>query len=89
MALGAQRHDILRVIGRQGFAVIAAGLTTGLPVAFIMGQLVGDFLVGVAPTDPITYLVVSVLLAMIALLATYVPVRRASHVDPVAALRHE
>ena len=89
MALGAQHHDILRVIGRQGFAVIAAGLTTGLLVAFIVGQLVGDFLVGVAPTDPITYLGVSVLLAMIALLATYVPVRRASRVDPVVALRHE
>ena len=89
MALGAQRHDILRVIGSQGFAVIAAGLATGLLVAFIVGQLVGDFLVGVAPTDPITYLGVSVLLAMIALLATYVPVRRASQVDPVVALRHE
>jgi len=89
MALGAQRHDILRVIGNQGFAVIAAGLTAGLLVAFIVGQLVGDFLVGVAPTDPITYLGVSVLLAMIALLATYVPVRRASQVDPVVALRHE
>jgi predicted permease len=89
MALGAQRHDILRLIGRQGFAVIAAGLTTGLLVAFVVGQLVGDFLVGVVPTDPITYLGVSVLLTMIALLATYVPVRRATHVDPVVALRHE
>jgi putative ABC transport system permease protein len=89
MALGAQRHDILRVIGREGFTVIAAGLTTGLLVAFIVGQLVSDFLVGVAPTDPITYMGVSVLLAMIAMLATYVPVRRASHVDPIVALRHE
>lgn len=89
MALGAQRHEIIRVIGRQGFLIIAAGLTTGLIVAFIVGQLVGDFLVGVAPTDPLTYLAVSVLLATIALMATYVPVRQASHVDPVVALRHE
>lgn len=89
MALGAQRQDILRLIGRQGFLVIAAGLATGLLVAFIVGHLVGDFLVGVAPTDPVTYLGVSVLLAMIALLATYVPVRRAFRVDPVVALRHE
>jgi putative ABC transport system permease protein len=89
MAFGAQPRDILRVIGRQGFLVIAAGLTTGLLVAFIVGQLVGDFLVGVAPTDPVTYLGVSVCLATIALLATYVPVRRASHLDPVVALRHE
>ena len=89
MALGAQRNDILRVIGRQGFAVIVGGLATGVLVALIVGRLVGDFLVGVAPTDPATYLGVSVLLAMIALIATYVPVRRASRLDPVLALRHE
>jgi len=89
MALGAQRQDILRVIGRQGLLVIAAGLAVGLVVAFTVGRLVGDFLVGIAPTDPITYVGVSALLAVIALLATYVPVRRASRVDPMVALRHE
>jgi putative ABC transport system permease protein len=89
MALGAQRHDILRVIGRQGFFVIVIGLTAGLLVALTVGRLVSDFLVGITPSDPITYGGVSALLAIVALLATYVPVRRASRVDPMVALRHE
>lgn len=89
MALGAQRHDILRVIGGQGFLVVVTGLAAGLMAAFTVGRLVGDFLVGIAPTDPTTYVGVSAILAAIALLATYVPVRRASRVDPVVALRHE
>jgi putative ABC transport system permease protein len=89
MALGARRNDILRVIGTQGLVIVSAGLTAGLLVAFLVGRLVGDFLVGVAPTDPITYTGVSALLASIALLATYIPVRRASHLDPMVALRHE
>jgi predicted permease len=89
MALGAQRHDILRAIGGQGLLVIAAGLAAGLVVTLTVGRLVGDFLVGIAPTDPITYVGVSAMLAAIALLATYVPVRRASRVDPIVALRHE
>ena len=89
MALGAQRRDILRLVGRQGFLVIVAGLTAGLLAALTIGQLVGDFLVGVPPTDPITFVFVSTLLAMIVMLATYIPVRRASRVDPMLALRHE
>lgn len=89
MALGAQRRDILRLVGRQGFLVIGAGLTAGLLAALSIGQLVGDFLVGIPPTDPITFVVVSTLLAMIVMLATFIPVRRASRVDPMLALRHE
>jgi putative ABC transport system permease protein len=89
MALGAQRRDILRLVGRQGFLVIVAGLTAGLLAALTIGQLVGDFLVGIPPTDPITFVVVPTLLAMIVMLATFVPVRRASRVDPMHALRHE
>jgi predicted permease len=89
MALGAQRHDILRVIGGQGFLVVVAGLAAGLVVALTVGRLVGDFLVGIPPSDPITYVGVSGMLAAIALVATYVPVRRASRVDPIVALRHE
>ena len=89
MALGAQRNDILRVIGSQGIVTVAAGLTAGLLTAFVVGRLVGDFLVGIAPTDPITYVSVSLLLATIALMATYIPVRRATHLDPMVALRHD
>jgi len=89
MALGAQRGDILRMIGSEGIVVIVAGLAGGLVTALTVGRLVGDFLVGIQPTDPITYVGVSAMLAAIALLAAYVPVRRASRVDPVVALRHE
>ena len=89
MALGAQRRDILRLVGRQGFLVIVAGLTAGLLAALTIGRLVGDFLVGIPPTDPITFVVVPALLAMIVMLATFLPVRRASRVDPMIALRHE
>jgi len=89
MALGARRNDIVRVMGRQGLVIVGAGLLAGLLAAFGVGQLVGDFLVGISPTDPITYGGVSVLLATIALLATYIPVRRASRLDPMVALRHE
>ena len=89
MALGAQRGDILRIIGRQGLMVIVAGLAVGLLVALAVGRLVGDFLIGITPADPVTYTAVSALLAIIALLATYVPVRRASRVDPMETLRHE
>jgi putative ABC transport system permease protein len=89
MALGAQRRDILSAIGRQGLAIVVSGLTVGLLAAWAVGRLVSDFLVGVEPTDPITYLGVSFLLAIVASLATYMPARRALHIDPIVALRYE
>jgi len=89
MALGAQRSDILRTLGGQGLVIVGAGLTTGLLASLAVGQMVGDFLVGVKPNDPITYFGVSALLAAVALLASYVPARRACRIDPLTALRHE
>jgi macrolide transport system ATP-binding/permease protein len=89
MALGAQRSDILRVMGGEGLIVTILGLTLGLLAAFAVGRLVGDFLVGITPTDPTTYVGVSGLLAAIVLLATYLPARRASRQNPIVALRHE
>ena len=89
MALGAQRRDILRMIGRQGVLIVASGVTVGWLAALAVGRLVSDFLVGVGPGDPLTYLGVSALLATIACLATYVPTRRAAKVDPMVALRYE
>jgi predicted permease len=89
MALGAEPGQVLRTIGRQGFILIAAGLAGGWLAAFAIGSLLGDFLVGVSPRDPATYVVVSLLLAAIALLASYVPARRATLIDPMAALRYE
>lgn len=89
MAFGAQRKDILWMVSRQGLAIVAIGLVLGFAAAMGVGTLVGNFLVGVAPTDPVTYLAVSLLLACAALLACYVPARRAMRVDPMVALRHE
>ena len=89
MALGAQKADILNLIGKQGLVIVAIGLAAGLGGAITVARMVGDFLVDVAPTDPTTYFGVSALLAVIALLAMYIPTRRASRVTPMIALRHE
>jgi len=89
IALGAQKSDILRMIGRQGALIVASGLTVGLVTALAVGRLVSDFLVGITPSDPITYVGVSFLLAAVACVATYLPTRRATKVDPMVALRYE
>jgi predicted permease len=89
IALGAQKRDILQLIGRKGALIVASGLTIGLFAAFAVGRLVSDFLVGITPSDPFTYVGVSILLAAVACLATYVPTRRATKVDPMVALRYE
>jgi predicted permease len=89
IALGAQRTSILWMISRQGLAIVGTGLALGLLVAIIVGRLVGDFLVGIGPTDPLTYIAVSILLSFVALAACYIPAHRATRVDPVVALRCE
>lgn len=89
MALGAEPRQVLGMICRQGSVLIASGLVVGLLAAFAIGRLLSDFLVGVTPNDPITYFGVSLLLTSIALLASYVPARRGTRVDPMVALRHE
>ena len=89
IALGAQKRDILGMIGRQGAVIVASGLTVGILAALAVGRLVSDFLVGVTPSDPTTYVGVSILLATVACLATYIPTRRATKVDPMVALRYE
>jgi predicted permease len=89
MALGAQRAQILSLIGRQGILVVAAGIVIGLLLAFAVGQLIRDFLVGIGPADATTYLLVSALLAAVAAAACLLPARRAVNVDPNTALRSE
>ena len=69
--------------------IVISGLTVGLLAAWGVGRLVSDFLVGIGPIDAITYLGVSVLLAIVASFACYLPARRALQVDPIVALRHE
>lgn len=88
MALGAQPMDILKMIFRQGLSIVAIGLVVGIAMALTAARIVGQFLT-VSPRDPVTYLVVSAILATVALAACYVPARRAMRVDPMVALRYE
>jgi predicted permease len=88
MALGAQPWDVLKMIFGQGLFIVAIGLVIGLAAALAASRVMGQFLT-VSATDPITYITVSALLAFVALLACYIPARRAMRVDPMVALRYE
>jgi len=74
---------------RQGMLLVACGLLIGVLTALFATRLVGSLLVGLSATDPLTYLFISLLLAVVAALAGYVPARRATRVDPMVALRSE
>ena len=89
MALGARPADVLRLVLRQGMLLVACGLLIGIVTALFATQLVGALLVGMSATDPLTFLLISLLLAGVAALAGYVPARRATRVDPMVALRYE
>ena len=89
MALGAQPVQILKMVLGQGLVIVGIGVVCGLVAAGALARLVGNFLFRVAPLDPLTYISASFLLGAIALLACYVPARRAMRVDPMAVLRSE
>ncbi|MFZ0639451.1 MAG: ABC transporter permease [Candidatus Acidiferrales bacterium] len=89
MALGAQPKDVLRMIFGQGFVIVGAGLAVGVLAAAGIGRVAGNFLFGISPLDPLTYVSASLSLAAVALAACYIPARRAMGVDPMIALRHE
>jgi putative ABC transport system permease protein len=89
MALGAQRSDVQRMVVGQGMGIVAIGLALGVGGAMGSGQLLRSLLFGVSPDDPGTYVAVVGVLLAVALLASWLPARRAARVDPMVALRTE
>jgi predicted permease len=89
MALGAAQGDILKMILGQGVGVLSVGLGIGLLLAFVGTRALANLFIGVKPNDPLTYGIVAIMLAVIALLACWIPARRATRVDPLVALRYE
>jgi putative ABC transport system permease protein len=89
MALGAERADVLRMVVSHGLRLSLIGIGAGLAAALGLTRLMSSMLFGVRPTDFVTFAAVSLLLAGVAVLASYVPARRATRVDPIIALRYE
>ena len=89
MSLGATRGDVLFLVVRQGVWLAVAGSVAGMAGALLLSRLMAKLLYGVQPTDPATFVVVAIGLGLVAMLACYIPARRAMRIDPIAALRYE
>jgi ABC-type antimicrobial peptide transport system permease subunit len=89
IAMGATPLDILKMVLRQGLGVVGIGLALGLAIALAGTRVMGGLIVGIKPSDPATFIVVVLLLTGIALFACWIPARRATRIDPLAALRYE
>jgi putative ABC transport system permease protein len=89
MALGAKRNNVLRMVLGQGMRVSALGIATGLAIAFGLTRLLRTLLFEISATDPLTFVLVATIVSLVALMACYLPARRAMKVDPLVALRYE
>ena len=89
MALGAQLSDVLKLVVKGGMSLTLIGVAIGLAGGLALTRLMTSLLFGVTPTDPVTFACVAVALMLVALLACYIPARRATQVDPLVALRYE
>jgi putative ABC transport system permease protein len=89
MAVGAARSDVLKLVVRQGMTLVAIGLAIGLLGAFALTRVLSSLLFEITPKDPTTFIAVAIALPLVALVACYLPARRATMVDPLIALRYE
>jgi putative ABC transport system permease protein len=89
MALGAQKSDVLKLAVGGGLKLVLIGVVIGLVAAFILTRVMSSLLFGISATDPTTFITISLVLISVALLASYIPARRATKVDPMVALRYE
>jgi len=89
LALCAHRSDILKLVFRQGFGITLSGVALGLLVSFLLTRVLSSYLYGVSALDGLTFAGVALLLTVVALLACWIPARRATKVDPMIALRCE
>ena len=89
MSLGAQAHQVLRMVLRQGMRLVVIGICLGLAGSLALTRLLRSLLYEISPADPLSFAVVPILLATVTLLACWLPARRAAKVNPMVALRYE
>ncbi len=89
MAIGARRSDVLRLVLGEGARMAALGVVIGIAGSFVITRLMSSLLFGISATDPLTFVGMALLLSLAAVLASYIPARRAMSVDPMTALRYE